>query len=261
MRCGALGIGRRDHLQQGAVTRESRLPKPLLTIAALPYRRRYRPASISHHPFFPTLLFLIPSPQLKTANMERSKMERHSELPQPVDLSHHLSRNARSREPSSMKQFYKYFAIPGIGQLAGGHSSPALPLFLLLLTPEQVFPMINTSLTTTSRPASRCLTASSPRPTSLSTLLPTSLLRLRSQMPRTLPVSLSLTPQELPTRCGRLTWTLPCSMALPRATRPSINLSASSPPKICTPMSLTVAVPRSSSPAAPPMASPRLSRH
>ncbi|KAG8628218.1 hypothetical protein KVT40_004091 [Elsinoe batatas] len=38
----------------------------------------------------------------------------------PKDLSHHLSRNARSREASAVKQFYKYFQIPGIGQLAGG---------------------------------------------------------------------------------------------------------------------------------------------
>lgn len=38
----------------------------------------------------------------------------------PKDLSHHLSRNAKSRAPSSIKSFYKYFAIPGIGQLAGG---------------------------------------------------------------------------------------------------------------------------------------------
>lgn len=40
--------------------------------------------------------------------------------PPPKDLSHLLSRNAKSREASSIKQFYKYFAIPGIGQLAGG---------------------------------------------------------------------------------------------------------------------------------------------
>lgn len=38
----------------------------------------------------------------------------------PKDLSHHLSRNAKARNASSIKQFYKYFAIPGIGQLAGG---------------------------------------------------------------------------------------------------------------------------------------------
>lgn len=40
--------------------------------------------------------------------------------PPPKDLSHHLSRNARSRQASSIKKFYKYFLIPGIGQLAGG---------------------------------------------------------------------------------------------------------------------------------------------
>ncbi|KAF4556589.1 Aminotransferase class I and II-like protein 8 [Elsinoe fawcettii] len=38
----------------------------------------------------------------------------------PQDLSHHLSRNAKAREASAVKQFYKYFQIPGIGQLAGG---------------------------------------------------------------------------------------------------------------------------------------------
>ncbi|KAH7071526.1 pyridoxal phosphate-dependent transferase [Paraphoma chrysanthemicola] len=41
-------------------------------------------------------------------------------LPLPVDLSHHLSRSTKAREASSIKQFYKYFQIPGIAQLAGG---------------------------------------------------------------------------------------------------------------------------------------------
>ncbi|KAF2467858.1 PLP-dependent transferase [Lindgomyces ingoldianus] len=41
-------------------------------------------------------------------------------FPSPVDLSHHLSRSTVAREASSVKKFYKYFAIPGIGQLAGG---------------------------------------------------------------------------------------------------------------------------------------------
>ncbi|KAK5137743.1 hypothetical protein LTR08_007314 [Meristemomyces frigidus] len=40
--------------------------------------------------------------------------------PPPLDLTHHLSRATRNRHASSMKAFYKYFAIPGIGQLAGG---------------------------------------------------------------------------------------------------------------------------------------------
>nr|POE87464.1 aromatic amino acid aminotransferase c56e4.03 [Quercus suber] len=40
--------------------------------------------------------------------------------PLPKDLSHHLSRSTKSREASSIKSFYRYFSIPGIGQLAGG---------------------------------------------------------------------------------------------------------------------------------------------
>lgn len=40
--------------------------------------------------------------------------------PEPKDLSHHLSRVTKARQPSAIKQFYKYFKIPGIGQLAGG---------------------------------------------------------------------------------------------------------------------------------------------
>jgi len=44
-------------------------------------------------------------------------------FPDPVDLSHHLSRSTRAREASSIKKFYKYFTIPGIGQIAGGTPS------------------------------------------------------------------------------------------------------------------------------------------
>lgn len=43
-----------------------------------------------------------------------------SELPQPKNLWHHLSRSTQARAQSNIKSFYKYFAIPGIGQLAGG---------------------------------------------------------------------------------------------------------------------------------------------
>ncbi|KAF2754660.1 aromatic amino acid aminotransferas-like protein [Pseudovirgaria hyperparasitica] len=50
-------------------------------------------------------------------------MVTHS-LPCPVDLSHHLSEVTKSRKPSDIKAFYKYFLIPGIGQLAGGLPSP-----------------------------------------------------------------------------------------------------------------------------------------
>ncbi|KAI8952451.1 pyridoxal phosphate-dependent transferase [Xylaria longipes] len=38
----------------------------------------------------------------------------------PKDMSHHYSDLTKARKPSSMKMFYKFFAIPGIGNLAGG---------------------------------------------------------------------------------------------------------------------------------------------
>ncbi|KAH8731731.1 pyridoxal phosphate-dependent transferase, partial [Phaeosphaeriaceae sp. PMI808] len=41
-------------------------------------------------------------------------------FPPPVNLSHHLSRSTKAREPSRVKQLYKYFQVPGIAQLAGG---------------------------------------------------------------------------------------------------------------------------------------------
>ena len=43
-----------------------------------------------------------------------------SSFPEPLDLSHHLSRSTKAREASQIKKFYKYFQIPGIAQLAGG---------------------------------------------------------------------------------------------------------------------------------------------
>ncbi|KAI9795786.1 MAG: hypothetical protein M1833_006807 [Piccolia ochrophora] len=38
----------------------------------------------------------------------------------PLDLSHHISRTTKKRGNSLIKDFYKYFSIPGIGNLAGG---------------------------------------------------------------------------------------------------------------------------------------------
>jgi hypothetical protein len=38
----------------------------------------------------------------------------------PLDLSYHFSRVTQQRTASSMKKFYKYFQIPGIGNVAGG---------------------------------------------------------------------------------------------------------------------------------------------
>ncbi|RJE22543.1 Aromatic amino acid aminotransferase [Aspergillus sclerotialis] len=50
--------------------------------------------------------------------------ERHIPAP-PLDLSHHLSYTTRHRQASSVKEFYKYFQIPGIGNLAGGLPNPS----------------------------------------------------------------------------------------------------------------------------------------
>ncbi|KAK7749537.1 hypothetical protein SLS53_000113 [Cytospora paraplurivora] len=40
--------------------------------------------------------------------------------PKPKDFSHYYSVTTAHRIPSKMKEFYKYFKIPGIGNLAGG---------------------------------------------------------------------------------------------------------------------------------------------
>jgi hypothetical protein len=55
---------------------------------------------------------------------------RTDDLPEPIDLSHLYSSVSANRGASSIKAFYKYFQIPGIGQLAGGmlKTSPFHPL-------------------------------------------------------------------------------------------------------------------------------------
>lgn len=40
--------------------------------------------------------------------------------PLPKDLSHYYSVTTANRQPSAMKQYYKFFQIPGIGNIAGG---------------------------------------------------------------------------------------------------------------------------------------------
>jgi hypothetical protein len=40
--------------------------------------------------------------------------------PAPLDLSHHYSVVTNRRLPSKIKEAYKFFAIPGIHNLAGG---------------------------------------------------------------------------------------------------------------------------------------------
>jgi site-specific recombinase XerD len=45
----------------------------------------------------------------------------------PLDLSYHFSRITQARKESSIKKFYKYFMMPGIGNLAGGKSNSTSP--------------------------------------------------------------------------------------------------------------------------------------
>lgn len=40
----------------------------------------------------------------------------------PIDLSHFYSYTAVNRKPSSVKEFYKYFLIPGLANFAGGNN-------------------------------------------------------------------------------------------------------------------------------------------
>lgn len=51
-------------------------------------------------------------------------------LPMPKDLSHHFSEVTKNRQPSAIKEYYKFFKIPGIGNLAGGKRHK--PSFCLL---------------------------------------------------------------------------------------------------------------------------------
>ncbi|KAL4918458.1 pyridoxal phosphate-dependent transferase [Aspergillus aurantiobrunneus] len=41
-------------------------------------------------------------------------------LAPPLDLSHHFSSTTKQRAPNALKDYYKYFLIPGIANLAGG---------------------------------------------------------------------------------------------------------------------------------------------
>lgn len=44
--------------------------------------------------------------------------------PKPKDFSHYYSVTTAHRVPSAMKAYYKFFQIPGVGNLAGGKHSP-----------------------------------------------------------------------------------------------------------------------------------------
>jgi hypothetical protein len=45
--------------------------------------------------------------------------------PKPKDFSHYYSVTTAHRIPSAMKAYYKFFQIPGIGNLAGGKHFPS----------------------------------------------------------------------------------------------------------------------------------------
>ena len=56
-----------------------------------------------------------------TAAMESSvAVSMAKGAPAPRDFSHYVSRVSKTRKASSIKAFYKYFLMPGIGNLAGG---------------------------------------------------------------------------------------------------------------------------------------------
>ncbi|GKT84738.1 aromatic amino acid aminotransferase [Colletotrichum tofieldiae] len=57
--------------------------------------------------------------------MSAAAMDHSSKRP-PLNLEHHFSAVTRRRLPSKMKEYYKYFEIPGIGNLAGGGEARAL---------------------------------------------------------------------------------------------------------------------------------------
>lgn len=50
----------------------------------------------------------------------RSNAPATGEKPKPLDFSHLFSEVTKHRVPSKMKEYYKFFQIPGIGNLAGG---------------------------------------------------------------------------------------------------------------------------------------------
>lgn len=43
-----------------------------------------------------------------------------ADKPKPKDFSHYYSVTTAHRIPSKMKEYYKFFRIPGVGNLAGG---------------------------------------------------------------------------------------------------------------------------------------------
>ncbi|KAJ6438555.1 aromatic amino acid aminotransferase [Purpureocillium lavendulum] len=55
-----------------------------------------------------------------SSRLKTSKMVHLKEHTGPLDLSHHLSKVTKNRTPSSIKNYYRFFKISGIGNLASG---------------------------------------------------------------------------------------------------------------------------------------------
>ncbi|KAK6609321.1 aromatic amino acid aminotransferase [Botrytis cinerea] len=60
------------------------------------------------------------TPEFLLANGIKNMSQQDEDARPPLDLSHHFSRVTVARQESTMKSFYKFFQIPGIGNLAGG---------------------------------------------------------------------------------------------------------------------------------------------
>ena len=108
----------------------------------------------------PTPTPTLPQPNMTCSMGPQPAPTLKEELSPPLDLSHHFSRVTQKRHASAIKAFYKYFAIPGIGNLAGGR--------LILLSPIlfhshnfQAYPTHTTFPTILLKPRQRSPTASS----------------------------------------------------------------------------------------------------
>ncbi len=74
----------------------------------------------------------------------------------PLDLTHLFSETTKRRFPSKMKEYYKFFQIPGIGNLSGG------TFYSRMWDGWMAFAML--SVETRRRPDIQCQASSAPPP-------------------------------------------------------------------------------------------------
>ncbi|KAI9682421.1 MAG: hypothetical protein M1829_000213 [Trizodia sp. TS-e1964] len=79
---------------------------------------------------------------------EDTEMVIYNPIAAPLDLSHHYSHTTCARKPSQIKDFYRYFAIPNIDNLAAGmpHAElfPFDTLEAQIALPERFQPIVDT---------------------------------------------------------------------------------------------------------------------